>query len=1288
MERRRWHPPDDNDHDVVKQVPVVVRAPPPSAFVAAPPAMMRRSDNNFPPPPNTRSTSSIILSSSSAAYYSNNASSFDSSSSSSSLAAHHQHPHSQSHEAQHPQQGEYATAAATTKGVRSRASSSSAYPNPSFSYSSYSATNPSSSEFVSPATTTTTSSGGRGQPYYFPAAAAAGSSNITAKAAMTTANEIKTCDGYIALLLLPPLTLLLVCNMSTTAPLLATCCAILIIYSLDLVALGYNAHGYYTLLATWSSFVILSILVGYDILYLSSNSSSPSSSSSSSYSNASSSSSSSSISIETIKVWTTLLSQISVSTMLLLQLVIWITIQLFQRLMMMRQMINISIVLERILYITVPPISATSLSYAYIIYYNNNSGSHHSNNNNQDYVAIAVPYIFAFVLTCGIRLVGTSPSRYHDIMLATNNNNTGIIEDDGRKYSSTTTKTTSTYHHCCAISPTMGKFLSYLLVYAPSLIHVSIFHKRYYYYSSYDDLFDIVILFTASYTLHYLLLHAKITTTTPPGSSRSEDTHIMDERWRMSLPWVLRTTTSTVLPSIIMFMGCIAFQQRYLVPLCAKLSYLFNGHDRIVSSPMYASIFLSFGTVLAYISFWFLGRKDARGASLLLHEYHEDCFQLLLALSVMCYGLSCGTRWTFLPVPILLAESVALWILTKQLRYAALTAFVVITMATIIITYRLTFLTESVEVLPGRSIVLKKFADLAAIAATWLVLLVGLILRAPGGYASNIMRKLDFTGICLFMYALAVVVMEFALLLEPMPLYSRDNNEVGRVAVYSPGICYITGILSLVITWHVRTQKVVGEGSAIFTTSIIVGKILAVIIESSLGDYYDSLGMIYRRWLAASLFHILLRAPFALQPIYMKSSAMVYSRKRGDPSAKPTSLQLRLPTHARYWAAIFYCAVVLPSVIVAAVRLVIEPLIGLFTGQDTYSSPSPLTEVIAYSASIWGVSVLIMINHFFPNGGADAWRKVSALTFVIGLFISFVSPTLPGGTSSSSSELSDLGYAFQPLSSSLDVDDNSATGGWGLVSAFLAILLAMLGPLELREVKDASGRRDTRQLLRLMIFGLMFGCGLSFHYVMQSMSKDIFIPIFVTTFSCMAVSTLGTVAIVMAYFLEAREFGEAEQIANGWACVCFPVFFIISSMSLSAHAHAFGIGGWASTYLSVCGLFAGAFSLVVGMRKDKTPTTRGYGNAGCVLSWLCAIIVVYGRYGVAGVGVVGTTSVAGIPVSVITPLFWRAAYESESDSYFLTCYHRHQCGVHFCARPFFFSLKEKEAPEAKGQITK
>ena len=695
------------------------------------------------------------------------------------------------------------------------------------------------------------------------------------------------------------------------------------------------------------------------------------------------------------------------------------------------------------------------------------------------------------------------------------------------------------------------------------------------------------------------------------------------------MPWILRT--DAFVPVVVALFGCAAFQHRYLVPLCARASYVINGHGG-VSSPAWASAFLSSGTAFAYASAWFLGRKNARGDGYLLGEYHEDTFQLLLASSAACFGLSCGPSWTYLPVPVLIAESLALWILTRQLRYALLAAFVYVTVATVLVTYRLTFLNESVEILPGRTVVLRKFAEVAMFASTWLMLLVGVVLRAPGGYGSRFMRKYDVTGACLTLYALVLVVMEFALLIEPMPVYSRDNYEIGRVAVYSPGIAYFTGVLSLVVTWHVRAQNLIGDESAVVSTSILVGKILAVVIESSL-DAYDSLGMLYRRWAVASLLHVMLRAPYLLKPNRAKM-AMILSRKRRDPSAKPISPG-GLPAYAS-WAAILYCAIFLPSVIVAAVRLVIEPLVGLLIGQgggSAYSTSSKWSEIIGYSASIWGISVLSMIKHFLPDGGAEVWRKVSALAFVVGLFVSFAAPAFPGASPSSSSW--DDGYAFQSITSS-DAEDDAATGGWGLVSAFLAILLALSGPLELREVRDASGRRDTRQLLRLMIFGMMFGCGLSWFITMQSMSKDIFIPIFVTTFSCMAMSTLGTVAAVMGYFLEAREFVEAEQIANVWAGVAFPVFFVISSVSLSAHAYPFGIGGWASTYLSVCGLLAGVFSAMVRMREEKTPTTRGYGNMGCMISWLCAIIVVYGRYGVAGVGVVGTTSVAGIPVRIVS----------------------------------------------------
>jgi uncharacterized membrane protein (UPF0136 family) len=60
------------------------------------------------------------------------------------------------------------------------------------------------------------------------------------------------------------------------------------------------------------------------------------------------------------------------------------------------------------------------------------------------------------------------------------------------------------------------------------------------------------------------------------------------------------------------------------------------------------------------------------------------------------------------------------------------------------------------------------------------------------------------------------------------------------------------------------------------------------------------------------------------------------------------------------------------------------------------------------------------------------------------------------------------------------------------------------------------------------------------------MSKDIFIPIFVTSFSTMAMSFLGTVGGVMGFFIELNDFNEAEQIANVWFGVGFPVFFVIS----------------------------------------------------------------------------------------------------------------------------------------------
>jgi hypothetical protein len=133
------------------------------------------------------------------------------------------------------------------------------------------------------------------------------------------------------------------------------------------------------------------------------------------------------------------------------------------------------------------------------------------------------------------------------------------------------------------------------------------------------------------------------------------------------LPWVLRT--DVFVPVTVSFFGCVAFQHWYLVlvPLCARASYIIIGHDGVIS-PVWASALLSCGTVLAYTYVWFLRCKKVVGEELLLGEYHEDFFQLLLASLASCYGFSCGPGyWKFLSVPVLLAEteSLTLWMLTR-----------------------------------------------------------------------------------------------------------------------------------------------------------------------------------------------------------------------------------------------------------------------------------------------------------------------------------------------------------------------------------------------------------------------------------------------------------------------------------------------------------------------------------------------------------------------------------------------------------------------------------------------
>uniref|UniRef100_A0A7S1GPA0 Uncharacterized protein n=1 Tax=Cyclophora tenuis TaxID=216820 RepID=A0A7S1GPA0_CYCTE len=375
----------------------------------------------------------------------------------------------------------------------------------------------------------------------------------------------------------------------------------------------------------------------------------------------------------------------------------------------------------------------------------------------------------------------------------------------------------------------------------------------------------------------------------------------------------------------------------------------------------------------------------------------------------------------------------------------------------------------------------------------------------------------------------------------------------------------------------------------------------------------------------------------ALEPVFVKASS--FSRKRAGANAKPTS---QVPTSASRTIMI-YGLLILPLVLAASVPIVLQPLVGILSGRAArggyYSPSTPASEVFGFGATLWGLSMLSMLNHYLPDGGGENWKKASALAFLMGLGLIISAPTLPDwvlrGKKSSRQALNPYA-AMSSLGASISNTGRSGAGGWGLVTAALGALLAITGPLDLRE-KSAS---DKLVLARTMLFSLMFGCGVAWFITLQCMSEEAFLPLFVTTAACMAMAFFGTVAGVLGYSLELEEFQDAVQIAQVWA-VAFPIFGLTAATAQFARnvAHPFGVGGWLSTYLLVCGCVAMGFTLAMRSRLAKSAATRGLSNLSCVFAWICSIVILFGRYGVAGLDAnYSVTAILGIPAPVVGTL--------------------------------------------------
>ena len=561
--------------------------------------------------------------------------------------------------------------------------------------------------------------------------------------------------------------------------------------------------------------------------------------------------------------------------------------------------------------------------------------------------------------------------------------------------------------------------------------------------------------------------------------------------------------------------------------------------------------------------------------------------------------------------------------------------------------------------LPGLSLTLTRFGILITLASIVVGFLAGLAVRSSGGFGAQLLKRFDVAGQLLVAYSIVLALLECTLLTHPLPAKELAGIELDITEVedeqmlYDESYAYFTSALIFIIALCMQYNKSISSLSTNVAISSAVAKAATVFIDAhdestSMDDGADSITVFFR-YLSAALLIVVMFIPRAvLKPVHIKSR---YKRAHPAPGA---GIVESLPRTARPMI-ILYCFIMLPACLIVSVPTVIMPFIGAcssYYGGGYYEVSPPLSIILGYILSFWGVASLSMLNHYLPDAGGELFKKFSALTFLMAVGLVFAAPSLPDwmvdgmmmvGAGKSPKDLLQKSFnnPYATLSSlgvQLIRGKKSKSGGWGLVSAIFATLLAITGPLELKERKHSTGRKDKYFLFRLMTFSLMFGCGVSWFIVMQSMSQEKFLVLLLTGVASMAVSFFGTVATVLGYFLELDSFDEAMQVSYVWMA-SFPLFLGICSIPqflLKGKIHPFGAGGWASTYLAIYSLTGLAFALGLRSRKAKSKDTRATGNVSCVASFICAIAVLYGRFGVAGLDAdFEVATILGIPTSIL-----------------------------------------------------
>ena len=862
---------------------------------------------------------------------------------------------------------------------------------------------------------------------------------------------------------------------------------------------------------------------------------------------------------------------------------------------------SIAVGMERSLHSVLPPVSASILSFHIVKLLMDYWGL--------DRVAICAPYLFALILAGGMLTLGCPQSSF--------GGDTSF-----------------------AISSYQARLHSMMLLLLPGIMHIVTFRNRILSrYAASDEIYDLVLVCTVPYLLHFGILILS-------ENSPYQMSNILFPRDRS-------TSRGAFVPMVASLAASIALQQRYIIPLCLYVSYQFNGHD--LPSTWVISLYLTMATLSMLIAVWVWGRKSSVTNELLFGEYHEDIVQLSISASGLLLGRAFGIPWNLTPLPILAFLGLSVWVTTRMLRYLSIFLFVVHAAGVVLFSYRFAAFDIKIPLaLLSFEVSLIRFGMLGVFGSVLIGLVTGFAVRPSGGVGAAFLKRVDVAGILLIVYSLVAMTMELTLLKRPVPMQESSASDwnVGQddEYLYDHATAFVTSFLLVGVTLLSQRQKVVSAKAAVCSLSLAIGKAIATLIDANESDgkirseaqQERQASRLFVRALVASMLFVMMLAPRAfLKPIHVKSTAR-YKRSLAD--GKPVGSA----EAGAQRVTLIYAILLLPAALIVAVPYVLTPLVmslsAHYGGGAYYSMLPPLSEMFGLALTLWGVSCLSMLNHYLPDGGGETWKKASALCLLMGIGVAFSAPTVPEWIyGDETTGVSNPYASISSLGSKLANQGRSRTGGWGILSASLATLLAITGPLELRERRHPSGKKDKLLLFRLMTFSVLFGSGVSWFITIQSMSQENFLVLIVTAVGCMVVSFFGTVTCVLGYFLELENFEEVDQIARVWVGA-FTVFAFLTGtpqfvVKKDSTTHPFGTGGWLSTYLLVCCCVTLALACVLRARPTKNQATRGLGNLSCILSWALANVVLYGRFGVAGLDhTFDVTSIVGIPASVFGTL--------------------------------------------------